>query len=187
MVNEKILVLGSIAYDFIMTFSGSMNETISMDSDNKVFNLAVMPEDKIKSFGGTSGNIGYNLSNLGAKVGIITSVGQDFVDLGYKARIESFPNVSFEGKIHSDSHSASCYIVNDSSHNQLIIFHRGAMVRGEQISIKGNYSKETVKIASISPDYSPAMMKWAKEFSELGVLSCLIQVKSPQNLVLKCS
>ena len=169
MNNEKILVLGSIAYDFIMIFSGNMNETISTDSDNKVFNLAVMPEDKIKSFGGTSGNIGYNLSNLGANAGLITSVGQDFVDLGYQSRIESFPNVSFEGKIHLDSHSASCYIVNDSSHNQLIIFHRGAMVRGEQISMKGVYSKESVKIASISPDFSPAMMKWADEFKELDI------------------
>lgn len=169
MVNEKILVLGSIAYDFIMSFSGNMNETISTDSDNKVFNLAVMPEDKIKSFGGTAGNIGYNLSKLGVNVGLITSVGQDFIELGYQSRIESFPNVSFEGKIHPDSHSASCYIVNDSSHNQLIIFHRGAMVRGEQISIKGVYSKENVKIASISPDYSPAMMKWGNEFKELDV------------------
>ena len=169
MINEKILVLGSIAYDFIMIFSGNMNETISTDSDNKVFNLAVMPEDKIKSFGGTSGNIGYNLSKLGANAGLITSVGQDFVDLGYQSRIESFPNVSFEGKIHPDSHSASCYIVNDSSQNQLIIFHRGVMVRGEQISIKGAYSKETVKIASVSPDYSPAMMKWGNEFKELGI------------------
>ncbi|MHA1110582.1 MAG: carbohydrate kinase family protein [Promethearchaeota archaeon] len=169
MVNEKILVLGSIAYDFIMSFSGNMNETISTDSEDKVFNLAVMPEDKIKSFGGTAGNIGYNLSKLGVNAGLITSVGQDFVELGYQSRIESFPNVSFEGKIHPDSHSASCYIVNDSSHNQLIIFHRGAMVRGEDISIKGVYSKENVKIASISPDYSPAMMKWGNEFKELDV------------------
>ncbi len=169
MVNDKILVLGSIAYDFIMTFSGNMNETLSTDIENKVFNLAVMPEEKIKSYGGTAGNIGYNLSRLGANAGIITSVGQDFVDLGYKQRFESFPNVNFEGKIHPDSHSASCYIVNDSSHNQLIIFHRGAMIRGKEINIKGVYSKENVKIASISPDYSPAMIKWGNEFKELGI------------------
>jgi adenosine kinase len=169
METEKILVLGSIAYDFIMTFSGNMNDIISTDSNNNVFNLAVMPEDKIKSFGGTAGNIGYNLSRLGANVGLITSVGQDFIDLGYQDRIKSFPNVNFEGKIHSDSHSASCYIVNDATHNQLIIFHRGAMVRGEEIQLKGIYSKDNVKIASISPDYSPAMMKWSTEFKDLEI------------------
>jgi adenosine kinase len=169
MENEKILVLGSIAYDFIMNFSGNMSETISTDPDNKVFNLAVMPETKIKSFGGTAGNIGYNLSLLGAKAALITSVGQDFIDLGYQDRINAFQNVNFEGKIHSDSHSASCYIVNDNLHNQLIIFHRGAMIRGEEIILKNTYSKETVKIASISPDYSPAMIKWGHELKEMNI------------------
>lgn len=169
MENEKILVLGSIAYDFIMNFSGNMNQTISTDPENKVFNLAVMPETKIKSFGGTAGNIGYNLSLLGAETGIVTSVGQDFIELGYQDRINSFPNVSFEGKIHADSHSASCYIVNDESHNQLIIFHRGAMVRGEEINLIENYSEATVKIASLSPDYSPAMIKWGNELKKMNI------------------
>ena len=170
MVNRKIVVLGSIAYDFIMNFNGDMNQMISTDPENKVFNLAVMPETKIKSFGGTAGNIGYNLSLLSAHAGIITSVGQDFIELGYQDRIQNFPNISFEGKIHADSHSASCYIVNDHTKNQLIIFHRGAMVRGEEISIKDKYTNsEEIKIASISPDYSPAMIKWGNEFHEMKI------------------
>jgi adenosine kinase len=169
METEKILVLGSIAYDFIMGFGGNMNEVISMEPEKNVFNLAVMPETKIKSFGGTAGNIGYNLSLLGAEAGLITSVGKDFIDLGYQQRIQEFPNVSFEGKIHQDSHSASCYIVNDINHNQLIIFHRGAMIRGEEISLVKEYSKDNVKIASISPDYSPAMIKWGNELSQMGI------------------
>ncbi len=170
MENNKILVMGSIAYDFIMNFSGDMNHTISTDADNKVFNLAVMPETKIKSFGGTAGNIGYNLSLLGGKTGIVTSVGQDFVDLGYQDRIKSFPQVSFEGEIHPDLHSASCYIVNDNNKNQLIIFHRGAMVRGTQINLKEKYtSPDEVRIASLSPDFSPATLQWAKELAEMNI------------------
>ncbi|MBN2157394.1 MAG: hypothetical protein JW776_15215 [Candidatus Lokiarchaeota archaeon] len=170
MDNRKILVLGSIAYDFIMSFSGDMNQTISMDPINHLFNLAVMPETKEKLFGGTAGNIGYNLSLLGAHAALVTSVGKDFIDLGYKDRIEYFPNVNFEGEIHPDSYSATCYIVNDYAKNQLIIFHRGAMNRGTSINLKEKYPEpNTFKIASLSPDYSPAMIKWAHELVDMKI------------------
>jgi adenosine kinase len=170
MEKRKILITGSIAYDFIMNFSGNMNQMISTDTENNIFNLAVMPEDKIKSFGGTAGNIGYNLSLIGAETGVVTSVGQDFIDLGYQDRINAFPSVSFEGKIHQDSHSATCYIVNDQQKNQLIIFHRGAMIRGEQIKLLEMYPPPNkIKIASLSPDFSPATLQWAKELAEMNV------------------
>lgn len=169
METEKILVLGSIAYDFIMNFSGNMSDALSIDPEKKGFNVFVMPETKIKSFGGVAGNIGYNLSLLGANASIITSVGQDFIDLGYQERIHQFPYVNFEGKIHSDTHSASCYIVNDSNQNLINVFYKGAMTRGEEIHLKGTYSKDNVKIATISPDHYPAMIKWGNELKELDI------------------
>jgi len=170
MKNRKILVMGSIAYDFIMNYSGNMNETISSDPNNQIFNLAVMPETKYKSFGGTAGNIGYNLSLLGASAGLITSVGKDFVDLGYQDRINNFHDIHFEGIVHPDLFTATCYIVNDKNKNQLIIFHQGAMVRGEEINLKQKYPEpRNIKIASISPDYCPAMIKWAHELHEMKI------------------
>jgi adenosine kinase len=169
METEKILVLGSIAYDFIMNFNGNMSDALSIDPEKKGFNVFVMPETKIKSFGGVAGNIGYNLSLLGANAGIITSVGQDFIDLGYEERIKKFPDVYFEGKVHADTHSASCYIVNDSNQNLINIFYKGAMTRGEEIHLKGFYSRDNVKIASISPDHYPAMIKWGNELKELDI------------------
>ena len=177
MENQKILVLGSIAYDFIMNFSGNMADGLSVDPEKKGFNAFVMPETKIKSFGGVAGNIGYNLSLLGANAGLITSVGQDFIDLGYQERIQKFPGVNFEGKIHSDTHTASCYIVNDSNQNLINIFYKGAMTRGEEIHLKDTYSKESVAIATISPDHYPAMIQWGTERP--------MPVPSPLSLVVK--
>ena len=43
------------------------------------------------------------------------------------------------------------------------------MIRGEEIHLKDSHANSNVKIASISPDYSPAMIKWGNEFKEMGI------------------
>ncbi|MHA1768197.1 MAG: PfkB family carbohydrate kinase, partial [Promethearchaeota archaeon] len=81
-----------------------------------------------------------------------------------------YPTLEFVGDIHQDLFTASCYIVNDVNHNQLIVFHEGAMSRCPQISLKERQiSSDTIDIASISPDNVGAMEKWARELTNLGV------------------
>ncbi|MHA1476446.1 MAG: PfkB family carbohydrate kinase, partial [Promethearchaeota archaeon] len=78
--------------------------------------------------------------------------------------------LEFSGVIHQELFTASCYIVNDVNHNQFIIFHEGAMSRCPQISLKERQiSRETIEIASISPDNVGAMAKWARELNDLGI------------------
>jgi adenosine kinase len=43
------------------------------------------------------------------------------------------------------------------------------MTRGGEIHLKGFYSRDNVKIASISPDHYPAMIKWGNELKELDI------------------
>ena len=170
-MNEKqILVCGSIAYDYIMEFQGDLNDNLTTDKEQKIFNLAVMPSTKEIRFGGTSGNIAYNLAQIAAPTKVVTAVGKDFVDLGYAAHMKQHPTLEFIGDIHQELFSASCYIVNDVNHNQFIIFHEGAMSKCPQISLKElQISRETIEIASISPDNVEAMEKWAKELNNLGI------------------
>jgi adenosine kinase len=169
-VAREILILGSIAYDSIMEFSGDFNANLTSNPGNNKFNLAVMPHSKHINFGGTSGNISYNLGQIGASVQIITSVGQDFIELGYQKHLEQFPTLSFNGVIHKDLFTASCYIVNDQNHNQFISFHEGAMIRCPQIKLlEQGISSEKIKIASVSPDNPGAMVRWAEELTGLGI------------------
>ncbi len=170
MNKEEILILGSLAYDYIMSFQGDLNNNLTSNPDEKVFNLTLMPTTKKINFGGTSGNISYNLGQISAPVQIITSVGEDFINLGYKEHISQNPSINFNGDIHKNLFTASCYIVNDQNFNQLIIFHEGAMKKCPEINlIKKKVSAEIIKIASISPDNVNAMEKWAEELSSLKI------------------
>lgn len=165
-----MLVLGSIAYDYIMSFQGNFTDNLTVNPNDKIFNLAVLPDSKKLSFGGTAGNISYNMGLLDVPTKIITSVGQDFSSLGYQKRINIMKNVEFWGKIQPDDFTASCYIVNDKNHNQLIIFHEGAMKKCPEIRLKDcSVSKDTILLASVSPDNPTAMIKWAKELIELEI------------------
>lgn len=167
---KQILVCGSIAYDYIMEFQGDLNDNLTTDKERKIFNLAVMPSSKEIRFGGTSGNISYNLAQINSPTKVVTAVGKDFVDLGYEAHIKQHPTLEFLGDVHQELFTASCYIVNDVNHNQFIIFHEGAMSRCLQISLKERQiSRETIEIASISPDNVGAMAKWARELNNLGI------------------
>ena len=170
MPTQSILILGSIAYDYIMQFPGDFNTNLTSDPQNNVFNLAVMPESKTMNFGGTAGNISYNLGLIKTPTAVITSVGKDFTDLGYSEHIQDGKTTEFWGKEHPDAHTASCYIVNDNHHNQIIIFHEGAMKRCLDINLTDQgVSRETVKIASVSPDNPQAMVKWARKLIELEI------------------
>ncbi len=170
MNEKKILVCGSIAYDYIMEFQGDLNDNLTSNKEQKIFNLAVMPSSKEIRFGGTSGNISYNLAQIAAPTKIVTAVGKDFVDLGYESHMKQHPTLEFIGDVHQELFSASCYIVNDVNHNQFIIFHEGAMSKCLQISLKERkISSETIEIASISPDNVGAMAKWARELYILGI------------------
>lgn len=170
MSNTDILILGSIAYDYIMDFGGDLNANLTTDPGKKVFNLAVMPHSKTLNYGGTSGNISYNIAQLDNPVKVITSVGKDFIDLGYEKHMKCFPSLKFIGEIHSDLFTASCYIVNDENHNQMIIFHEGAMKKCPEINLKEKIgSNSGIKLASVSPDNVMAMMGWAKELKSLEI------------------
>jgi adenosine kinase len=170
MVSERILVCGSIAYDYIMGFSGDLNYNLTSDKEKKVFNLASMPETKAMYFGGTSGNIGYNLAKIQSKTYLLTAVGKDFVYNGYKERIEKYDGVDFIGEFYPDLFTASCYIVNDCNHNQIIIFHQGAMINCVKIHIKQKLeSLDPIKIATVSPDFYPAMINWSEQLHILNI------------------
>ncbi|MHA1747356.1 MAG: hypothetical protein DRO88_07870 [Promethearchaeia archaeon] len=170
MPNRSVLVLGSIAYDYIMHFPGDFNDNVSIDKKKKVFNLAVLPDSKKLSFGGTAGNISYNLGLIEVPTKIITSVGQDFEKMGYIDHIKEMKGVEFWGKVHHEEFTASCYIVNDKNHNQVIIFHEGAMKKCPEIQLVDmGVTKDQIKVASVSPDNPVAMVSWAKELIDLEI------------------
>src|SRR5260370_34972189 len=72
-----ILVSGSLAYDTIMVFPDQFKKHILADQMH-ILNVAFMVPDLRREFGGTAGNIAYNLKLLGEDPQIMATVGHDF-------------------------------------------------------------------------------------------------------------
>ena len=73
----QILVSGSLAYDRIMDFPSRFKEHILPDKIH-ILNISFNVKNVQESFGGTAGNIAYNLALLNEKPTILSLAGKDF-------------------------------------------------------------------------------------------------------------
>lgn len=62
----SILVSGSLAYDHSMNFHGSFKDHI-MPENLHILNVAFGADGLVRGFGGTDGNIAYNINLLGSE------------------------------------------------------------------------------------------------------------------------
>ena len=73
----RIFVSGSLAYDRIMDFPGRFVDHILPEKIH-ILNVCFMVNGLTERFGGTAGNIAYNLALLGEKPVIVATAGRDF-------------------------------------------------------------------------------------------------------------
>ena len=160
----KILVSGSLAYDKIMNFSGKFAEHI-LPGKIHVLNVSFPVDDLKQNFGGTAGNIAYNLKLLGEEPIIFASAGNDF---DVYAKWLKKHNIDFSGiKIIKNQTTACAHIITDKSDNQITGFHFGAM-QSSAGSIPDKLIKET-KLAIISPGNIGDMVNYSKQCREKGL------------------
>jgi adenosine kinase len=120
----KIIVSGSLAYDRIMDFPGKFCDHILPDKLH-VLNVCFAVNGMEERFGGTAGNIAYNLSMLGEKPIIVATAGKDFNDYE-KWLIKN--GLSLEGiRRIPEEMTAGAYITTDRADNQITGFNPGAM------------------------------------------------------------
>lgn len=154
-----ILITGSLAYDQIMDFPGKFADSISPDKLH-ILNVSFLVNDLRKGFGGTAGNIAYNLSLLGVKTSVMGLVGEDFAP--YRAFLEK--NEIGTAYIREISHyfTSSAYGITDKLDNQIWGFYTGADSLSEQLSI--GQVREKINFGIIAPHNPKAMSKIAKEY-----------------------
>ena len=73
----RILVTGSIAYDYIMVFPGRFRDHILPDKIH-LLNVSFVVPTLRRNFGGCAGNIAYNLRLLDCPGYAMGTVGHDF-------------------------------------------------------------------------------------------------------------
>ncbi|MFX0103879.1 MAG: carbohydrate kinase family protein [Candidatus Hodarchaeota archaeon] len=171
MRKNKVLILGSLAYDYIMGFKESFFNAVSIDPDKEEYQSTVTADSRYQFFGGTAGNIAYNLGLLNiAQVYLLGAVGKDFISLGYKEHINQFSNIDIGVDIHDDLFTAACYIVNDIKSNQMIVFHGGALEKCKEIKLKDKIKNpETFAYAINSTQSVEAMGNFAEQLYNLKI------------------
>src|SRR5258706_15168883 len=80
-----ILLSGSVAYDYVMTFPGLFQEHILPERLGSI-RLSFLVESMTRQRGGTAPNIAYTLALLGERPRLIATVGEDFEE--YRAWLE---------------------------------------------------------------------------------------------------
>ena len=76
---KKVLVCGSLAYDYIMNFDDKFRNHILPDKIH-ILNVCFGAKNLSREFGGTAGNIGYNLKLLGLQPIICAAAGKGLND-----------------------------------------------------------------------------------------------------------
>lgn len=161
----NIVVTGSIAYDYLMTFPGRFREHILPD---QIANLSVsfLVDAMVRQRGGVAPNIAYTLALLGERPKVMGTVGQDFQD--YRTWLEE-QGVDASGiKAIEDDFTASFFVSTDQESNQIAMFYAGAMAYAHTLSFR-DLGDAVVDLAVISPNDPRAMIQYVQECKELGI------------------
>ncbi|HXN14777.1 MAG TPA: carbohydrate kinase family protein [Usitatibacter sp.] len=153
-----ILVCGSMAYDTIMVFPDQFKKHILPDQIH-ILNVAFMVPDLRREFGGTAGNIAYNLKLLGEDPRIMATVGHDFAP--YERRLEALSLSARYVRRLEDQFTAQAFITTDVDDNQITAFHPGAMSFSHLNRIA---DAPEARLGIVSPDGRQGMIEHARDF-----------------------
>jgi adenosine kinase len=161
----NVVVTGSIAYDYLMTFPGHFVEYILPDQLDRI-SLSFLVDEMRRQRGGCAANIAYNLALLGERPRVMATAGQDFGE--YRQWLEQQGVDTSLIREEPDLFTASFFVNTDQGGHQIASFYTGAMARARELSF---YDLETdeIDLAVIAPNDPQAMAKYAAECQELGI------------------
>ncbi|MBI2050265.1 MAG: carbohydrate kinase family protein [Parcubacteria group bacterium] len=143
----NIAVTGSLAYDRIMDFNDRFRNHIIPDKIH-MLNVSFVLERLEEKFGGTAGNIAYNLKLLGFDPVIIGSVGKDFGR--YAEYLKSLSIGTSHITTHEDEYTAVATIITDLDDNQISAFYPGALGRGGESGIPRQFGRGDFLVVAAS-------------------------------------
>lgn len=161
----SIIVTGSVAFDYLLTFPGYFREQILPEHLNKL-SVSFLADSKQSFRGGCGPNIAYNLALLGQRPRLLASAGKDFTE--YRQWLDAQGVDTSAMGVFEDEFTATFTVLTDLDHNQIASFHTGAMARARELSLR-NLPKDQIDLVIISPNDPQAMRQYAAECRELGI------------------
>jgi len=157
------LICGSLAYDTIMVFPDQFKKHILAEQIH-ILNVAFLVPDLRREYGGTAGNIAYNLKLLGDDPLIMATVGHDFGP--YRARLAALGLSDRHVRAIEDQFTGQAFITTDIDDNQITAFHPGAMSFSHLNKIA---DAPAARMGIVSPDGRQGMIDHAAGFAAAGI------------------
>ncbi|MGH8688363.1 MAG: carbohydrate kinase family protein [Burkholderiales bacterium] len=159
----KTLITGSIAYDTIMVFPDRFRNHLLPDQLH-ILNVCFLTPEMRREFGGTAGNIAYNLKQLGGDPVVMATVGEDIEP--YLYRLQRLGIDSARLRKVAGQFTAQAFITTDLDDNQITAFHPGAMNHAHENHVDATLG---AGLAIIAPDGKEGMLQHARECAAHGV------------------
>ncbi len=159
----NIIVTGSIAFDYLMSFPGSFSEHLLPDHLAKV-SVSFLVDSMDKRRGGCAPNIAYTLALLGERPRLMGTAGQDFEE--YRHWLDAAGVDTSLVKIIDGKFTASFFCSTDKDGNQIASFYTGAMAHAAELSFR---PLDGCELAIISPNDPAAMVQYAEECRTLSI------------------
>ena len=159
----SIVVTGSIAFDYLMSFPGKFTEHFLPEHMSRV-SLSFLVDSMDKRRGGCAPNIAYTLALLGERPRLMGTAGQDFDD--YRRWLEAAGVDTSLVKQVPDKFTASFFCSTDIENNQIASFYTGAMANAAELSFR---TVKDCRLTIISPNDPGAMLQYAEECRTLRI------------------
>ena len=159
----KLIVTGSIAFDYLMSFPGKFTEHFLAEHMHRV-SLSFLVDTMDKRRGGCAPNIAYTLALLGERPYLMATAGQDFGE--YREWLQAAGiDTSLVMQV-PDKFTASFFCSTDTENNQIASFYTGAMGNAAELSFR---TIGEPGLVIISPNDPAAMVQYAEECRTLGI------------------
>ena len=160
---KRVIVTGSVAYDYIMGFPGEFSDHILPDKLD-VLSVSFLVDSLRREPGGCAPNIAYNLALLGQRPSVMASVGNDYSE---RSRLEQNGVDMSLLRVFPEEFTSSFFVSTDQSNRQIASFFVGAMGRADELSLNDVDTSDACVI--ISPNAPAAMARLVDECTSLGV------------------
>jgi adenosine kinase len=160
----NIVLTGSIAFDYLMTFPGRFQEHILPDRLDNI-SLSFLVDKLERRPGGNAANIAYTLALLGETPKVMATVGEDFEE--HRMWLERHGVDTSAIKVIPGVLTASFFVTTDLTNAQIASFFAGAMAYASELSIAELPTPPELVV--ISPNHPQAMTDYARECRQLGI------------------
>jgi adenosine kinase len=160
----RIFVSGSLAFDRIMDFPGRFVDHILPEKIH-ILNVCFMVNGLTERFGGTAGNIAYNLALLGEQPVILATAGRDFGP--YREWLTQLGLPLTGIKEIAEEFTAGAYITTDLSDNQITGFNPGAMKYESEYRFDG--LDPAAALAIVAPGNLADMLAYTRFYKKHGI------------------